>query len=129
MNKLFRFIKFLLVFLITVAANGFIIFLLKLAELTTLGALGVYALILTIVPGTSLVREKLQYVEFRGQKIDFWFLSSVAVAFVSIPVAVFDKASNIHDRWGYGIVGFIVLISIVFYHLVKAKCKKTKKAP
>jgi len=129
MNKLFSFLKFLLVFLITVAANAIIIFLLKLAELTTLGALGVYALILTIIPGTSLVREKLQYVEFRGQKIDFWFLSSVAVAFLSIPVAVFDKASNIHDRWGYGIVGFIVLLSIIFYHLVKAICKKMKKAP
>ncbi|WP_312633537.1 hypothetical protein [Pseudescherichia sp.] len=129
MNAFFKGIKFFVVFLMAVVANGVIIFLLKFAELTTLGALGVYALILTIIPGTSLVREKLQYVEFRGQKIDFWFLSSVAVAFVSIPVAVMDKASNIHDRWGYGTVGFIVLLSTIFYHIVKFKCKKTKKAP
>jgi len=129
MNAFFKGVKFFAVFLIAVVANGAIILLLKLAELTTLGALGVYALILTIIPGTTLVREKFQYLEFRGQKIDFWFLSSVAVAFVSIPVAVMDKTSNIHDRWGYGTVGFIVLISTIIYHIVKAKCKKTKKAP
>ncbi|MCK6840184.1 hypothetical protein [Enterobacter roggenkampii] len=127
MNTEWKCIKFIFAFILAFVANGLILFLLKLAGLTTLGSLGVFALILTVIPGIAKVRENFQYVEFLKQKIDFWFLSGVAVAFVSIPVAVLDKSTDIHDRWGYGVVGTI-LIAIVTFPILKPVYIKIIKA-
>lgn len=96
---------------------------LKLLGLTTLSTLGVIALMLTILPGFTVIRERIKPINIKDQKIDFWFLSGVAVALVSLPIAICDDQAFINDRWGYGIVGGILILLIIISVI------KNKKAP
>lgn len=86
---------------------------LKYFGITTLGTLGIIALILTISPGFTIIRKHVKPIELKNQSIDFWFLSGVAVALVGLPLSIFDEQSKINDRCGYGIVGFIMIILII----------------
>ena len=45
-----------------------------------------------------------------------------AVALVSLPIAIWDDHAFINDRWGYGIVGGVLLV------LIAVSVYKNKKA-
>ncbi|NIG74181.1 hypothetical protein F3J34_11290 [Klebsiella sp. Ap-873] len=123
MNNFFNFFKFCLAFILTLLINAIVVYGLLRAGLTTSGALGVYALILTVLPGFTTVRNKLQNINFMGKDIDLIFLSSIAVVFITVPVAVFDTSLACPDRLGYGITGSLLLLTIICSVL------RNKKAP
>ncbi|HDC4452113.1 TPA: hypothetical protein O8T92_004542 [Enterobacter kobei] len=86
---------------------------LKYFNITTLGTFGIIALLLTVIPGFSITRKYFKPIIFNGKEIDLLFLSGVAVAIVALPISIFDDQANINDRWGYGIVGGVLLILII----------------
>ncbi|WP_156108040.1 hypothetical protein [Cedecea neteri] len=123
MNNLLNLFKFSLAFSLTLFINATIVYGLLRAGLTTSGALGVYALILTVLPGFTTIKKRLQNITFMGKDIDLIFLSSIAVGFITVPVAVFDTSVACPDRWGYGITGALLSLTIICSVL------KNKKAP
>lgn len=90
-----------------------VLLVLKFFNITTLGTFGIIALLLTVIPGFSITRKYFKPIIFNGKEIDLLFLSGVAVAIVALPISIFDDQANINDRWGYGIVGGILLILII----------------
>lgn len=123
MGRLSKALKLSFAYIVTIIALVVTLIVLKWFELTTLSALGIIALIITILPGFSVIRSRIKPIKLKNQEIDFWFLSGVAVALVSLPIAIWDDHAFINDRWGYGIVGLILIVLIII------DVYKNKKAP
>ncbi|WP_281549756.1 hypothetical protein [Kluyvera cryocrescens] len=113
MEKLCKVLKLATAYIVTIIVLVGTLIALKWFEVTTLSALGIIALIITILPGFSVIRSRIKPIKLKNQEIDFWFLSGVAVALVSLPIAIWDDHAFINDRWGYGIVGVILIVLIV----------------
>lgn len=123
MERLLAILKLSIAYIITIVLLVSTLVVLKCIGLTTLGTLGIIALILTISPGFTIIRKHVKPIKFQNQLIDFWFLSGVAVAIVALVASLVDEQSYIYDRWGYGIVGGVLLV------LIAVSVYKNKKAP
>lgn len=123
MERLRVILKLSIAYIITIVLLVVTLVVLKCIGLTTLGTLGIIALILTISPGFTIIRKHVKPIKFQNQLIDFWFLSGVAVAIVALVASLVDEQSYIYDRWGYGIVGGVLLV------LIAVSVYKNKKAP
>lgn len=123
MERLLVILKLSIAYIITIVLLVSTLVVLKLCGITTLSSLGIIALIITILPGFTVIRTHIKPIKLKTQEIDFWFLSGVAVALVSLPIAIWDDHAFINDRWGYGIVGGVLLI------LIAVSVYKNKKAP
>lgn len=119
MEKLFVILKISIAYIITSILLVVTLVVLKLCGLTTLGTLGIIALIISISPGFTIIRKYIKPIKFKNESLDFWFLSGVAVAIFSLFASIFDSHADIHDRWGYGIVGGFMLLLIII-SLVKS---------
>ncbi|HDR2682923.1 TPA: hypothetical protein QCJ52_000803 [Enterobacter ludwigii] len=113
MERLREILKLSIAYIITIVLLVVTLVVLKCIGLTTLGTLGIIALIITITPGFTIIRKHVKPIKYKNQLIDFWFLSGVAVALVALVASIADDQANINDRWGYGIVGGIVLILMI----------------
>ncbi|MFG0515376.1 hypothetical protein [Kluyvera intermedia] len=123
MERLRVILNLSIAYIITIVLLVSTLVVLKLCGITTLSSLGIIALIITILPGFTVIRTHIKPIKFQNQLIDFWFLSGVAVALVSLPIAIWDDHAFINDRWGYGIVGGVLLV------LIAVSVYKNKKAP
>lgn len=123
MERLRVILNLSIAYMITIALLVLTLVVLKLCGITTLSTLGIIALIITILPGFTVIRKHIKPIKLKTQEIDFWFLSGVAVALVSLPISIWDDHAFINDRWGYGIVGGVLLVLIV------VSVYKNKKAP
>lgn len=123
MGRLRVILNLSIAYIITIALLVVTLVVLKLCGITTLSSLGIIALIITILPGFTEIRTRIKPIKLKTQEIDFWFLSGVAVALVSLPIAIWDDHAFINDRWGYGIVGGVLLV------LIAVSVYKNKKAP
>lgn len=130
MKTFFEFINLVWKYLLISITLIIILVALKCFNVTTLGSFGIVALLLTILPGFYKTRKYFKIVEFKGQEIDFLFLSGVAVAIVALPFSIFDSGAQTPDRWGYGIVGGFLLFLIIKSALIniKAALKNIKAA-
>jgi len=120
MERLRVILNLSIAYIITIVSLVCTLIVLKCFGVTTLSSLGIIALIITILPGFTVIRTRIKPIKLKTQEIDFWFLSGVAVALVSLPIAIWDDHAFINDRWGYGIVGGVLLLLIII-EVVKSR--------
>ncbi|HGK4843944.1 TPA: hypothetical protein ACJ2XA_004289 [Kluyvera georgiana] len=113
MKTFLEFINLAWRYILTVGSIIIILVVLKCFNITTLGTFGILALLLTVIPGFSITRKYYKPIKYKGKELDLLFLSGVAVAIVALPVSILDHQADIHDRWGYGIVGGLLIVLII----------------